>query len=468
MENIPHGLFTVKYLEVLPKSYPCPDCGQSAKRNSIGQRTLQEPNLDHPTFLIVRMSVCRCENPLCDRKYFRVPLPFATPGARYTDQAKGLCVSSITRDGMPFSRVPERVAQDFHLFPSKSTLWQWHRQEAEEVDLGIDYAPWVKAQFSGVLCIDEVYDGPFCLILSTDPLNDVTVAYTLEKKAQDTQRPKMNQAWLDRHLEVLKGMGIHPQVVMRDGAVIYDQGLPQEWTQARCIFHLLQDITDDVLEALNAYRKTLPDPPKRPRGRPKADAPPAVPNVKTEIWHHRHLWVSRPSTIQKQDRTCRHDTHRCWEQPEADILKALCAEHPPLWTLRAFMLDIWGLFDDPEASFEQVHTRYEALCQKPTYRDNPHLQKALERLSGDILEKACRFLEYENLPRTNNHVEGKARAFRKRQKSHYKLRRCATIDRALKMDLMQNKARKQAQGNPIVHLRRTSHAKQQTSVSQAA
>ena len=468
MENIQHRFFRVKYLEVLPSSYPCPDCGQEAKRNSIGERTLQEPDLDQPTFLIVRMSVCRCDNSLCDRKYFRIPLPFAHAGARYTDPAKGLCVSSITRDGMPFSRVPQRVAQDFHLFPSKSTVWQWHRQEAEEVDLETDYAPWVKAQFSGVLCIDEVYDGPFCLILSTDPLNDVTVAYTLEKKTTDTQRPKMNQAWLDRHLAALARMGIHPQVVMRDGAVIYDQGLPQEWTQARCIFHLLQDITDDVLTAVNAYRKSLPDPPKRSPGRPKADAPPVAPNVKTEIWHHRHLWVSRPQTIQEQDRICMHPTHRCLEHAEADILKDLCEEHPPLSTFRAFMLDIWGLFDDPEASFEQVHTRYEALGQKPAYGDNVHLKKALERLSGDTLLKACRFLEYENLPRTNNHVEGKARSFRKRQKSHYKLRRSATIDRAMKMDLMQNKARKQAQGDSSVQLRRTSDAKEQTPQAKAA
>jgi hypothetical protein len=468
MENIRHRLFTVKYLEVLPKRYPCPDCGHVAKRNSIGERTLQEPDLDQPTFLIVRMSVCRCDHPLCDRKYFRIPLPFARAGARYTHEAKGLCVSSITRDGMPFSGVPQRVAEDFHLFPSKSTVWQWHRQEAEGVDLTVDYGPWVKAQFSGVLCIDEVYDGPFCLILSTDPLNDVTVAYTLEKKAKDTQRPKMNQAWLDRHLAELERIGIHPQVVMRDGAVIYDEGLPKGWTQARCIFHLLQDITDDVLKAVNAYRKSLPDPPKRPRGRPQADAPPAAPNVKTEIWHHRHLWVSRPKTIEAPDRTCRHATHRCFEQVEANILQDLCEEHPLLGTLRAFMLDIWGLFDDPDVCFEQVKTRYETLVQKPAYRDNPHLQKALERLSGDTLEKACRFLEYENLPRTNNHVEGKARRFRKRQKSHYKLRRSATIDRALKMDLIRQKARKQAQGDPMVRLTLKSDAQEQTALAQAA
>lgn len=104
MENIRYYEFSVKYVEVLPEHYPCPDCGQLARRNSVGERTVHEPNLDHPAFMIVRMSVCRCNNPACGRTYFRIPLPFAEPRARYSEQAKAVCVSSVTRDGMPFSR----------------------------------------------------------------------------------------------------------------------------------------------------------------------------------------------------------------------------------------------------------------------------------------------------------------------------------------------------------------------------
>ena len=453
---------------MLPAQYPCPECGEEAKRNSIGERTLQEANLDEPTFVLVRMSVCRCANAQCSRKYFRVPLPFALPWARYTEGAKELCVSSVTRDGMPFCGVPDRVAEDFHLYPSKSTVWEWHREACDRQDLTVDYEPWVKAQFSGVLCIDEVYDGPFCLILSTDPLNDVTVAYTLEKKTPDTQRPKMSQAWLDRHLWALKRIGIEPTVVMRDGAVVYNNGLPETWDQARCTFHILQDITQDLLNAVGAYRKTLPDPPKRPKGRPKADAPPPVPNVKTEIWHHRYLWTSRPETIEKRDRACTHKTHSCVGHSEEEILQDLCAEHPPLQTIRECMLEIFGLFEDPDATFEEIKTQYDTLCQKPTYQANPDLVKALNHLSGDTLEKAFRFLEYENLPRTNNHAEGKARSFRKRQKNHYRLRRSNAIDRAMKADMLYHKARKQARGDQIVRLQRKGETDQQIPMANVA
>jgi len=452
VESIQPGLFTIKYVEVLPATYPCPDCGQEARRNSTGERTLQEPDLERPTFLLVRMSVCKCINPVCARKYFRVPLPFAAPRLRYSETARQVCVSSITRDGMPFCRVPERVADDFHLYPATSTVWEWHRQACGAINLTADYEPWVKAPFSGVLCIDELYEGALCLILSTDPLNDVTVAYTLEPKAEGEKRPQMNQAWLDRHLTALQRIGITPEVVIRDGAVVYDQGLPEGWDQARCNFHLIQNITDDVLKAVNAYRKSLPDLPKRSRGRPPVDALPPPPDVKTEIWQHRYLWVSRPETIEAHDRTCTDDTHRCCQHPEAQILQDLCDEHPPLATARQCLLDIWALFDDPNASFETVKARYETLAAQPTYQVMAPLRKAIQSLKGETLEKAGRFLAYENLPKTNNHVENQVRRFRKRQKGHYKLRRCHTIDRAMKAELMRQKARKQARGDPRVQL----------------
>jgi hypothetical protein len=434
----------------------------------MGERTVQEPALDQPTFVIIRMSVCRCDNPTCGRTYFRIPLPFVAPRVRYTEQARQLCVASVLRDGMPFCRVPERMAEDFHLYPSTSTVWEWHRCHTEAIDLSTAYEPWVKARFSGVLCLDEVSEGPLCLILSTDPFNDVTVAYTLETKTEGAHRPMLKQEWLDRHLATLQRIGITPQVVIRDGAVVYDAGLPATWEQARCQFHILQDITAEVLKAVNAYRKILPDPPKRPTGRPTTDTPAPEPKVKTEIWHHRSRWVSRPETLAQRESTCHDDTHRCFQQAEATILQDLCAEHPPLATVRQFMLDLWGLFDDPEASFEAVQAQYATLCAQPAYRENPHLGNALEQLAGDTLDKACRLLAYTTLPRTNNHVEGKARSFRKRQKGHDTLRRAGTIDRAMKAELLRQQARKQAQPAPIVHVQRKDDAALPLQPAQAA
>lgn len=458
MDSIAYGSFKVKYLEILPSDHACPSCGQLAKRNSRGQRTIQEPDLEKPSFLIVHMSVCQCKNPDCQTRYFRIPLPFIAPRMRYSPEAVSYSVESVRRDGMPFCRVPDRMANDFHLYPVTSTVWGWQKDACDGIDLSKDYDPFVKATFSGVLCMDEVYDGPFCMILSTDPINDITVAYTLETKASDQQRAGFCQAWLDRHLARLEKIGIEPQAVIRDGAVIYDNGLPADWDQKRCEFHLLQDITKDVLKAVHAYRKSLPDPPKRSRGRPKADAPPAPAPIKTEIWHHRYLFVSREETIKERERTCGHSNHLCCGRSEDEILTDLCDAHPCLGTIRRFMGDIYDLFSDAYTSLDQVQSRYQVLSLTPEYRDNVDLSRALAHLQGDTLAKACLHLFYDNLPRTNNHVERKARQFRKGQKHHYKLRRSHTIDRAMKADLIRQKQRKQARGDPVVRLRKKTDA----------
>lgn len=468
MGSIPYSSFKVKYLEVLPTDHACPTCGHLAKRNSRGQRTIQEPDLEQPSFLMVHMSVCHCKNPDCQTHYFRIPLPFIAPRMRYSPQAVSYSVDSVRRDGMPFCGVPSRMADDFHVYPVKSTVWGWHARACEAIDLGQDYDPFVKAVFSGVLCIDEVYDGPFCLILSTDPLNDITVAYTLETKASDQQRAGFCQAWLDRHLARLEEIGIKPQAVIRDGALIYDRGLPEGWDQQRCQFHLVQDITKDVLKAVNAYRKSLPDPPQRSQGRPKADAPPVPPREKTEIWQHRFLFVSRQETIEERQRTCAYESHQCCGQSQTELLTDLCNAHPSLGTIRSFMTDIYDLFNEDYERLDQVQSRYQVLCLTPAYQENADLSRALAHLQGDTLGKACLHLCYDNMPRTNNHAEGKARRFRKGQKHHYKLRHSHTIDRAMKAELIHQKQRKQTRGDPRVRLQEKTDATTQANRDRAA
>jgi hypothetical protein len=49
----------------------------------------------------------------------------------------------------------------------------------------VDYQPWVIANFSGILCVDEVYQGDPALLLAVDPAapdGDRLVGYTLLPK----------------------------------------------------------------------------------------------------------------------------------------------------------------------------------------------------------------------------------------------------------------------------------------------
>src|SRR5260370_15765183 len=45
----------------------------------------------------------------------------------------------------------------------------WCRSFADQLDFSVDYQPWVVANFSGILCVDEVYQGELALPLAVDP-----------------------------------------------------------------------------------------------------------------------------------------------------------------------------------------------------------------------------------------------------------------------------------------------------------
>ena len=65
------------------------------------------------------------------------------------------------------------------------------------------------------------------------------------------------------------------------------------------------------------------------------------------------------------------------------------------------------------------------------------LANALKKLTNDRFEKMIVFLGWENVERTNNHVERNNRSFRMLQKTRYKRRQQHTIEKMLELDLYQ-------------------------------
>jgi hypothetical protein len=78
-------------------------------------------------------------------------------------------VNALIRDRLPYRLVQQRRAEDVHRWLSlgyihDGFLWahaQFHREQ---------YWQFVLANFSGVLCIDEVHDWGRTILLATDPL----------------------------------------------------------------------------------------------------------------------------------------------------------------------------------------------------------------------------------------------------------------------------------------------------------
>lgn len=382
-------------------------------------------------FLLVTVGVYQCPNEGCEVNYFRIPLPFAKKGAHYTLRAMSKCIESVRRDHMPFCSVPSRVEKDFHISPSRSTVWRWYHQEGNEIALAPGYEGWVGENFSGVLCVDEVYDGDFCLLLATDSLNQMTVAFLLEEKTQGQKKAQATQEQVGRLFDYIKEMGIDPEVIVSDGSPLYPEVIAQKFPSAKhqlCRFHIIQDIVRDILKAIREYRKSLPSPPRRRVGRPKEGDPPPPDDPGKEIYKHRHLFVTRPDKLPES---------KGEQENPKQTLARLCKEHKFLKTLRSFMEEIFSIFE--QTTVEEAKERYNSLVQKQEYQKEKHLQKALDHLSGDKIDKALVFLNYQHMNSTNNDVERAARRFRKIQKSHYRLRSKASIISMLRFELIAQK-----------------------------
>jgi hypothetical protein len=267
---------------------PCDRCHREAPRVWDATRTAIDIDLDQPILLAVVVSVHFCQP--C-RHYFRAQPSFLRPDAIYSNRVVQKAVEAVFHDGLAMRCVPARLARDFWVQPSEAMVRRWCRAYAAGLDFDADYLPWVVETFSGVLCIDEVYQGKLALLLAVDPAapgGDRLVGYRL---VQGTVEQTAVAAFLRR----LKAAGILPEQVITDGSALYPSVLATVWPTAAhqlCLFHETRRITGAIDEVARAARKALPKPPpvSRPTlgGRRRIITPPAgATDVAVERWRWR-------------------------------------------------------------------------------------------------------------------------------------------------------------------------------------
>ena len=207
--------------------------------------------------LHVTVSVHHCIE--CEH-YFRAQPPFLQPGAIYANRVVDKAVQSVYEDGMAMRQVPTRMARDFWVCPSEGSIRRWCRAYSESFDFATDYQPWVVSEFSGILCVDEVYQDRLALLLAVDPAapdGDRLVGYQLVHGNVDATE-------VERFLAHLKEVGIDPDQVITDGSSLYPTVLAKIWPDAAhqlCLFHETRHMTKAVMKAINAIRKSLPHSP---------------------------------------------------------------------------------------------------------------------------------------------------------------------------------------------------------------
>src|SRR5215813_715055 len=388
----------MQHQSIKPKHYPCPQCGTKGKRKHvITRRIAHVAALHRRSWIVADVGVYKARCQCC--KFFQASIAGVPYRGRYSLEVRNTVAHALIRDRMPYLAVIRRMQEDYLLTLSVGYIHACFLWAHEQINMETHW-DFVRTNFSGVLCLDEVHDSGRTILFATDPLGDFTVSFNVVDKNDQTH--------MDRFLQALKDRGLNVEVVITDGSPLYKDSLQQYWADVEhqlCIFHVIKEVNKLILDGVRAIKNRL----KRQGKKEQA----------TFIWDHQYLIVRKHDDLSEQDK-----------EDLARMLKIA----PDLKLFRQFNQQFYGLFARG-ISKPCARARRRRLVNHASYQANAFLAKALKKISNDKFDNMIVFLGWENGERTNNHVERNNRSFRMMQKTRYKRRKPHTIEKALELEL---------------------------------
>jgi hypothetical protein len=425
----------VRVVRCAPRSHPCPTCGKRGRRNRRLHRRIRSLAYRQEAFLDVHYAEYQARCGCC--KSFR-SWPVDVPAkADYDDRVRAAVLDRLLDDGLNVERTRAAMKRDFLVDLSSGFVYDCLDWQLRRLNLP-EHRQRTRENFSGTLCIDELHLGKHTLLLATDPLADQVVGFALVSVN--------DQAHLRRFLLMLKYWGFLPEVVISDGSNLYPAVLAEVWPRAAhqlCVFHVLQDITDKVLDAVRRLRRACErrgkGGRKRKRGRPKKGTKrravskgPTNKEKAAFVFKRRYLIVKRGENLSEQER--------------ADLGQML-GYLPELQVLWQFSQEIYKVWDTQQ-SLKVARWRWARLANNPAYQEVAELKEALEWLDEEKFAKTQAFHRQPLAQRqkTNNHVERTNRRLRFDEKARYKWRRRKSIVRFVLLRLSRHTPRPKTHG----------------------
>ncbi len=407
-----------------PKKAPCPSCGKKAKRVRSHERRVRTIAYRQIVFLVITVGEYQARCGCCTT--FRTNPAGVLPRQKYDNRVRDAVLARILEDGLNVEATRRSLQRDFLLNLSTGFVYDCLYDAAAQLDMAT-HREQVLQRFSGTLCVDELHLGQYTLLLATDPLSDLPVAFALVAKN--------DQEHMARFLGNLQRHGLQPRVVITDGSTLYPKLLAALWPQAEhqlCVFHVLKDINAQILKAVLRVRRGLsrrgPCGRKRRRGRPKRGKARRQQAGRKQQKKAHFLFKRRYLIVKRRDGLT---------AAEQRDLATLLEYAPELRVLRDFADALQRLFA-VEQYPEQAKERWRRLQAHAASLAVPELRQVLETtLSLPKFTKMIAFLRSEAAPkvRTNNHVERCNRKLRYWEKVRYKWRRRRTLVRFLVLAL---------------------------------
>ena len=305
------------------------------------------------------------------------------------------------------------------------------RGKKAEQRVTTEYLDGALADFSGYIAVDELYDGPFCVLSLVDNHNFKRLIYEVLDHDPTHKDIIRFFHWFGNELNKrdLKLLG-----VTTDGSPLYPEPLAEIFNGVPhqvCEFHVLKEINREILKALTQVRRELKKKlPKLKRGRPSSPTAKKAARRKkklqdkiSNLFEHRYLFVKHSLTPR-----------------EKKIFLSITRGLYNLRNLRSIMDQVYRLFDRRC----RTETALEKLAKlRRRVRRFKTLGQSLRKLFTPNIEKALTFLDDSQLPSTSNAVERGYRRHRKMQKSVYRVRTQKHISPRIAIDMQRDE---QAQG----------------------
>lgn len=394
----------------------CPHCGKLGRRKRVRTRKVRSLCYQEIHWLQIHYGeyVAKCD---CCSSFHSRP-PDVDLKAKYDHKVRQAVIDRILKDKLNLSAVQASMERDFLLKLSSGYIYAAMEHAIRHFD-GNAFRKRMLAEFSGVLCIDEIHLGRRVLLLASDPIADNPVACALVSRN--------DAAHMLRFMQNLSNHGFSPQTVVSDRSPLYPQAIGAVWPDADhqlCVFHVIAEVNKLVLDAARQVRRELkPKQIKKGRGRPNRRQKARARILKAQkaqaelLFRHRHVLVRKRSKMSSK---------------QLKLLDELTSLSPVLQTLRDFTDDLHKLFS-LRRSNDQAWRIWRRMRRSAKYLAVPSLAKALEVLSKPNMEKLLVYLSQPLInrtrTRTNNHVERCNRKLRYLEKIRYKWRRSRTIIR---------------------------------------
>lgn len=282
-------------------------------------------------------------------------------------------------------------------------------------------------RFSGYVAIDEVYDGPFCILSIVDNRRFHRLMFeVLDHSPAHADISK----FLTRFRDALRSKALPLQGITTDASPLYPEplkilfpGVPHQI----CRFHMIKEISKAILKALAKVRREFAATvPKVTRGRAGDNIGEKTARRKkkriekkvADLFENRYLLVQRNLSVS-----------------EEKTLKRITRGFPVLRQFREIMDQVYGLFDR-RCKMSTGLKKLAALREK--VQGFRKVYSALNKLFSANMEKALVFLDEKLLPSTSNAVERGNRRFRKMQKSVYRIRTLQHIYERISLDMMRD------------------------------